>query len=425
MPWDFNGDGRADVASGSGNGEVIVANGTKHGLGLQGRRFTVTTKGMPATSGGQSWFGTSLGSADFDRDGYADLAVTDPLRSTVFVLYGARHGLTTAGSRAFTAAASNSYYARTVHVGDLNADGWPDLMVQTGLPDAPDNEAAQYAVTVLWGSSLGFSDGDSYQIPSPDPTRSNFGSGLVARDLDGDGYPDLVVTSPGTAGSDDGAAGGTWVCTGAVTGPQTCTTLGNQADAVAMGNVVGGKRIDVVTADAGAVTVYRNTGHGLAQGKLTVGAPDVHGHPFEGDSLDIAPLHRGNRSDVVLGNFWPHHTSGEVAILRGRRAGLRPHGELIIDQSSNGVPGKRNSNGSNQGNLFGASVSAVDVTGDGRADLLVGAPGAPHYPKDTQGAVYFFHGKKHHLASRASRTLRDDLGVGPHLPSAHFGGLVD
>ena len=75
---DFNGDGFTDLAVGAPNfdggvGAVTIAFGSPHGI---------TANGMdtlsPQTGGPNQAFGTSLASADFNRDGFADLAVGIP-----------------------------------------------------------------------------------------------------------------------------------------------------------------------------------------------------------------------------------------------------------------------------------------------------------------------------------------------------------
>jgi hypothetical protein len=406
-PWDFNGDGHADLASGSGSGEVVVVNGTAHGFARHGHRFTPTSPGMPATpKPGNSFFGISLASGDFDRDGYADLAVTDPNRFAVFVLYGTPHGLTTRHSQVLTAGQTGDLYSTTVRVGDLNADGWPDLMIQTVVPG--DTDWDQDAITVLWGSAAGFSSDRSYQIPSPNPDVGGFGAEMVSRDLDGDGYPDLVVASPGLVSDDSRKVpGGTWWCPGSASGPQACGSLGGLADGVAIGNVVGGRLLDVVTADAGKVTVYRHSVNGMfyLHQTLTVFRGRAARHLRSGDSLAAAPLHRGGRDDIVVGNTWARHSAGAVAVLRGRQHEVSLKKDLVVRG-----PGRHGT--------FGASVATVDVTGDGRRDLLVGSPTA-----SGGGAVSLYrdarHGiVKHRITRRRSELVADRSG-------RDFGGVID
>ena len=95
--------------------------------------------GLPGRSRAGDDFGSGLASGDFDRDGHADLAIGTPGRERVSVLYGAERGLDTSPHAA-------------VH----------------GRPRATCR-----------------------------PASGRYGFVLVARDLDGDGYDELVVGAPG------------------------------------------------------------------------------------------------------------------------------------------------------------------------------------------------------------------------------------
>ncbi|MFD4524536.1 FG-GAP repeat domain-containing protein [Streptomyces sp. NPDC058470] len=77
---DFNGDGYHDYAVGD-SGSVTVTYGTAAGPGTKVKTFTQNSAGIPGTAGDAGGygdgFGHSLANADFNRDGYADLAVGD------------------------------------------------------------------------------------------------------------------------------------------------------------------------------------------------------------------------------------------------------------------------------------------------------------------------------------------------------------
>jgi hypothetical protein len=115
-----------------------------------------------------------MATADFNGDGYQDLAVTNENDNTVSVLLGNGDG---------TLRAQKTYSVGTqvefVATGDLNLDGKQDIVV------------ANYAdqnVGVLLGNGDGtFKPQVTYSVGGPD-------SGLAIADLNGDGIPDIVAS---------------------------------------------------------------------------------------------------------------------------------------------------------------------------------------------------------------------------------------
>ncbi len=130
---DFNADGYADLAL---NGDEIVYAFLGSAAGLEtSPSFTITST--------NTWFGRGLAAADFDGDGFGDLAVGDTAGSndSVFHIYpGGPLGLDAAPSLSFLFPQVNSSFTRSLAAGDMNGDGYADLIA--GGPGYESNEGS-------------------------------------------------------------------------------------------------------------------------------------------------------------------------------------------------------------------------------------------------------------------------------------------
>jgi hypothetical protein len=431
-PYDFNGDGSTELVVGApglevGGHEDAGGVAVVPSAGLSGEKvITQSTAKVVGASEEGDRFGSAVASADFDLDGYADLAVGQPDENNknadgsgaVTVLYGSSKGLSGKRSAQITEPSGTEEYAgfgTAVATGDVNGDGYADLVVGAPEDDNTDGQEedapATGTVTILFGSKDGVRTKGSRLLRGVRGTTSQdyrFGSSVAVADVDGGGPADVVVLAEGHFDDDDGGAfpGSASICSGATGGPTGCRRVVRSTDlqgnnTVVVGNVEGDARPEIVVgvptssilSDPGHLDVLTLSGSGAGTSAQAtridqddLGVPGAS--PKEDERVDdfgyavaVGRVDADGYDDLAVGapsEAVGDERAGRVVVVRGGAAGLATSGNKAYDQDTPGVPG-----GSEQYDGFGSSVSLVDRDADGKADLTVGASGED----DDQGRV--------------------------------------
>jgi hypothetical protein len=268
----------------------------------------------------------SIVTADFNHDGNLDLAVSDLGANQISILLGKGDG-TFRPARNFSVPSCAG-----LAVGDFNEDGIPDLAIV---------EYENYGIAAL-GIYLGNGDGTFRR-----GARYTLGPGTVwdaVADFNGDGHLDVAVANSGS--DTHGTDGSVTVLFGKGDGsfgkPMTYKLPGGPF-AIATGDLNGDGHPDIaLTTNGGSLDILINTGSGKFKHTATYGAG------FEPAGITIAPLRRAGKGHrdlvvsclegvrVLLGNG--DGTFGNETVYSTSGIGQGPRYAVVADFNRDGNP---------------------------------------------------------------------------------------
>ncbi|MEO8096952.1 MAG: FG-GAP-like repeat-containing protein [Acidobacteriota bacterium] len=372
---DWNGDNIADLAviTGTFSGTVLVLLGNGNGTFRDSQTVTVAPNARDIAFG------------DFNRDGKNDLAVSGT--NAVSVLLGNGDG-TFSVARHWILGRE----PKTIVTLDLNGDGNLDIVAGEGWDQVlfPDTD------TAYMSALLGNGDGT---FIGAETTLLKAGGDISVADLNGDGRMDAVVSGGSTVSILLGSAAGF---------PAPVTVAGR--DAVATGDFNGDGKVDFVTGDNNSfgMQLYLGNGNGTFQtgARFSLKSPAkrfVTGD-FNGDSrTDVAAVYSAFRAADPAGvQLFLQRAGGGFDAGTENAAGQLPGDGVAADVNADGkldvvaVDAGEFGNDAQPGGLrvllgrgdgtFQASVpyaaglhpssiSTGDVNGDGRPDFVVATSG--------------------------------------------------
>ncbi len=378
--------------------------------------------------------------ADFDGDGFSDLAIGTPGEDVgaeadagaVQVVYGSSRGLVASSAQLLTqdtdgildTAQAGDRFGSALAGGDFNADGFADLAI--GVP-GEDRELANRVITrdsgavnVVYGTADGLNPAasqvwtqDMPDIVDSGESGDEYGSALAWGELGAGSAADLVIGAPGEDRGIFDDAGAAYVIFGGSNGlTATFNTDAAQPPggdhifrqglragaALTTGSFGGDERDDIAigepgldlgaATDAGGVQIiFSRFGTDFDEGPRFNSATPVAGAQLgtslaAGDFVDVptAPGADEIAAGAPFQDVGGVRGAGAVQLLFGGPAnGNVSFGPLLTESAGSGTP--------ELDDHFGLSLAVGNFDGAGIGDLAVGVPGQQVGTAGHAGAV--------------------------------------
>ncbi|MEX0680109.1 MAG: T9SS type A sorting domain-containing protein [Balneolales bacterium] len=307
--------------------------------------------------------GSRVASADINGDGFDDVILSaygvdhDDKTDTgaIYVVFGKEDGFADTGLSQLDGDIGFTVFGideedrlSTIRGGDINGDGFDDLIMGAQLAD-PDHLTSAGEVYVLPGRNTAF----PATIDLADPGQEHFsvfmgvssemvtGASVSSGNINGDEWEDIIIGAP--------FAGKTFVVFGNSTGlPDTL-------------------KADELNGTNGFTIEGDNPSY---QSGFFVSSSDINS-----DGLD----------DIIIGEPFSNNGAGTSYVIFGDDGGTFSATENLgtaVGENGITVIGRSNNDGS------GTVIASGDIDGDTNYDLIIGAPDADPDDKNSAGEIY-------------------------------------
>jgi gliding motility-associated-like protein len=394
---DVNGDGYSDVIVGAprfdngantDEGAAYIFHGSATGLQIAP---SVTLK---QANQAEALFGYSVATAgDVNGDGYSDVIVgafsydgasTD--EGAAYLYLGSATGITNIPvTLNYPSQANASFGFKVATAGDVNADGFSDIMVSAVAYDNGNN-INEGVVYVYHGNNAGVSTTPNYVLDDANQTSAAMGCSIAsAGDINGDGFSDVII---GSRLHDVGAnvnEGLAYIYMGGTNGleatpsstlhdaNQPAANFGNSVSSAGDVNgdgysdvLVGSDFYDVgANTNAGAVFIYHGAANGIiTTPNITLTAQNQFNKRFGNSVTCGGDVNGDGYSDILIGasGFEANNALAQPYMYLGAKHGIPYQPGIILNFDTDIKP---------SGTYASLVSSGGDINGDGYSDVIM------------------------------------------------------
>ena len=374
--------------------------------------------------------GAAIEVGDFDQDGVQDVVIGSPFASqndnqwngAVKIAFGSKDASAPQRYMEFYGENSGDQLGTSIAVGDFNHDSYDDIAVGAYNAKSVDKSRPGKVYIIYGGPNLrsqvsthlsiqqpGFGYGKGSTQLSGQSDGDQFGLSIFALDVNNDGIKDLLVGAPLATDKNMAKSGAVYLYFGSKQGflGQPNSVLSAQSPKEHFGSSISGghlhsqKKNDIVigayTADDGdkhqVGKVYVLTYSPYAKmSVMTITGSTEKG--WFGFSTDVGDVNDDKYDDLAVSTFpyQGNRQDARVSIFNGSKQFPRKFADSVID----GPIGEA---------FMGESVLLKDLNNDGKADVVIGAPGIGNGASDEEGSVYVIYSGQDPLKNHY--TLKD------------------
>ncbi|EQA52299.1 FG-GAP repeat protein [Leptospira kmetyi serovar Malaysia str. Bejo-Iso9] len=384
-----------------GDGKVYIFHGGSQGISSQSALSANTSLASLSPGSQFGWFSTLGDiNGDGYADAIVSAPNTGTDAVYIFHSSGSSGILNGASPTSTLTAGSTVFFGGSIATGDVNGDGFEDLVIgsygystsqgrvdifHSSGPNGISTASIASAQTALLGAAI----------------NNRFGISVAAGDVNGDGYSDVLVGADGASRSyvfhSSGSSGITSQNLG-VSGISNTLLIGESASlfgiSVALGDINGDGLEDALiggrsySANQGRAYAFHSSGNsGIANQDLsTSGIANTYltgqaGTGFFGISVALGDVNGDGFHDALVGAYGLAQGNGFVFLSSGNSG-------IVGQNLSAGGTAHAVFSGENSGDQFGIFVAFGDGNGDGLSDACIGAYGY----STNQGRAYLFAG---------------------------------